>query len=444
MRTRTARILKWTGAVVVASGVLYAVLLGLANRSLRRAYSALEADGRPMQPAEIVPPAIPGTENAALVYQAVVLQLKAEPAGEQDLFTTLGDLAAEMNKEPTNGERTARFRELLQDSVVMDALGALERGTKKPGCQYELDYSQGAGILLPHLSDLRQLTRILCAVAHVQAADGDHAGMWNTLITALRLANAVKDEPILVSQLVRIAQFNLTVDTIHALAAAAPSDEQYAEISTLLNSYDDNSPLVAAMDGERVLLGEWVFGLPRSDLRQAAALLGDGAVPALAMACVFRPVFHFDHAAYLGVMHAYTRNAVEPYSEADAALVEELLNNVPRYCVFTRILVPALSQIKGRHFGMVARARITRAGLAALRYRRKHGAYPPSLAAVEARDFTDPFSGEPLIYRGAPKGFAVYSVGMNLADDGGAPAEDGQSGDIIWRYAEEAGAEPAS
>jgi len=32
---------------------------------------------------------------------------------------------------------------------------------------------------------------------------------------------------------------------------------------------------------------------------------------------------------------------------------------------------------------------------------------------------TDPFSGNPLIYRKTPSGFIVYSVGLNGKDDGG-------------------------
>jgi len=32
---------------------------------------------------------------------------------------------------------------------------------------------------------------------------------------------------------------------------------------------------------------------------------------------------------------------------------------------------------------------------------------------------TDPFSGNPLIYRKTPSGFIVYSVGSNGKDDGG-------------------------
>ena len=60
--------------------MIYAIALAFSAARLRRAYAALEKSGRPMQAAEIIPPAIPDTENAALLYQSAALLLKAEPA----------------------------------------------------------------------------------------------------------------------------------------------------------------------------------------------------------------------------------------------------------------------------------------------------------------------------------------------------------------------------
>ena len=434
MKSRTVKVLKWSGIAIVSLGLLYAVLLGLAGRSLHRTYQALEADGRPMRLAEIVPPAIPDADNAALIYQAVVLLLRAEPAGEKDLFTQLSDLAAKVLDDPSDAEATAAFRELFRTEIAVAAMEMVERGTLKSGCRHELDYSQGAAMLLPHLAHLRGLSRILCATARMQAAEGDHAGAWRTVITALRFSDAVKEEPLLVSQFVRLAQFKMAIAALQAVATrAVPSDTQAAEMANLLKSFEDHGPLVASLDGERLMLGEWAFGLG-SDARQALEIPSWRAT----LATFVRPLLRWDHAAYLGVMHAYTKNAAEPFSASDAKLGDALISTVPRYYVLTRMLAPALGQVKVKFVAATAESRVTQAGLAVLHHREKHGAYPETLAEVKMQSLTDPFSQRPLIYQPGPRGFTLYGIGEDLTDEGGTPAKkgDNRSGDVIWQFDE--------
>ena len=67
--------------------------------------------------------------------------------------------------------------------------------------------------------------------------------------------------------------------------------------------------------------------------------------------------------------------------------------------------------------------RCTITALAAERYRRWHGDWPPSLDALTpdlvAAVPTDPFSGDPLLYRRLPDGVVIYSVSTDGVDNGG-------------------------
>ena len=439
MKGRTVRVLKWAGVAMLVLGIVYAASLWLANRSLQQAYDALQADGRPMRLAEIIPPPVPEPENAALLYQAGILLLKAEGAEEQNLFKQLDDLASKVLDEPSTRVEQ-QFRKLADNNAVSNAMQLVEQATTRPHYRQDLDYSQGAALLLPHLTDMRTITRILCASAQIQSSDGDHNRAWNTAIVAMRVANALEKEPLLISQLVRLAQFRQAADTMQSLAEASPpSEEQEAEIRALLRPFDDIAPYLLALDGERLALGEWAFGLPPSQLRQNA-LIGESSSPlAVALLTSVRPLFRYDHAAYLRVMHAVTRNAEQPYSAEDPMLAETLLNEVPRYCVFTRMLTPAISRVKTRVTIARAQSRILRTGLSVLSYRREHGVFPETLNEAGIEQFTDPFSQRALIYRPMPTGFLVYSVGANMADDGGttpAKEDDQHSGDVVWRYAE--------
>jgi hypothetical protein len=67
--------------------------------------------------------------------------------------------------------------------------------------------------------------------------------------------------------------------------------------------------------------------------------------------------------------------------------------------------------------------RCTVAALAVERYRLAHGQWPESLDSVVPEYLpaapTDPFDGQPLRFRRLENGLVIYSVGLDLHDDGG-------------------------
>ena len=435
MKRRLVKTLKTLGYTAIVLAVIYAFLLTTGNIALKRAYKALESEGRPMQAEELIPPEIPATQNAALIYEAVMLQLKSEPAGDEGLFSALDDCAADMLEESHDTGAEEQFRRLAATEVAAQAIASLQRGAKKSGCRFDVDYGKGIEALLPHVSYIRNLSRILCANASLQSADGDHAQAWDTLITSLHVADSVRSEPILISQLVRIAAFGVTVDTLQAIAAdALPSDRQYEEIVRLLDSFASVEPLVTSFDGERLLFGESMFNRdPRWLLAGLNGGAGDRAPPVVAIS-LFTPLLRHNHAAYLNVMRVRATDAALPYSGADSRQDRELLENIPRYCFLARMIVPALNMAKRRYVSVMARASVTRAGLAALRYRQEKGVYPASLDVLGRDDLVDPFTGRTLAYETAPNGFLVYSIGENLVNDKGTVGKTKDEGDIVWRH----------
>lgn len=443
MKKRTVTVLKWIGTVIIALALCYMVLLVLASRSLRRAYAALEADGRPMKAEQIIPPMIPDTDNAALVYQSVILQLKSEKAGEKDLFTELGSAADIVLKETTNVEAKAQFRLLSQTPVASEALETLRKGTEKPGCRFDLAYTSAAFVECPHILELRNLSRILCALARQQADDGAHDLAWQTTLCCFRLANAPRDEPLLVTQLVRAALFSLANDTLHALAEKSnPSRQQIEALEGVLRDFEDMDHFVTSLDGERLLMGERAFNLVASEVQ--TALFGEpgnerftfGIRKAIAKAVFSSPLFVYDHAAYLRIMRVFTQDATKPFPLPEAATEKTLRQEMRRYHILTGLIVPAVATCSARIRAMNAGARVTRAGLAALKYRQDKGAFPNGLGDLGMGDLPDPFTGKPLIYQATPTGFILYSVGENLTDDNGTTSKKKRLGDIVWYYPE--------
>ncbi len=431
MKKKTATVLKWISGVIALIGIVYSGFTWHANRELSRVYAALEADGRPLTAAEITPPAIPDQDNAALVYEAVVLQLKSESSGEEDLFSLLNDLAKTiMGKTESKEDAVQTFIQLSKNDVFADALARLHAGSRKSGCSFDLDYSKGAELLLPHISELRSLSNLLCVTARMQADAGDKTAAWETILTSLRLANALKDEPLLISQLVRMAMFDSSANAIQALAQKTlPSEPQSREIEELLLNFEDIDPFLLGMDGERLLFGEWAFNFTQNDLLEQ--LTGDSSLMGRAYASMLinLPLRKYDQATYLKVMHTSTQHALAPYSPDNASLVEDMLMDAGPFAILTSLLAPATSQAHARHVSMIAKARITRAGLNVLRQREKADSFPETLEPLD-----DPFVQKPLIYKTSSKGFIIYSVGKNLNDDDGSASEDRDDNDIVWRY----------
>ena len=446
MKQRTAVILKWVGIVFVVLGFAYGALDFASRRALKCEYDALRAEGRPMELREIVPPAIPDADNAALVYNAAILMLKAEPPFKlegyappsdrviKNLFEQLNVVASEAIKHPTNTVTAEHMARLLDHPRVAEFLAAIERGSARPGYRHEIDYSRGAGILMLDIGENRSLSKILSVLARQQAASGKADAAWNTAVQGIRFADSLRTEPILISQLMRVAQVAIAVDALRAVVEfAPPSADDCAKLETLLASFESREPFVRTFDTERLAFGEW--GFRNHGFELVAATRQKPSVTPLSL-FYFCVISQWDHAAYLRIMRYYACNAAEPYAPGDAEIGDQMRNEVPRYCMLTRALVTAFSATKAQFTAMIARVRVTRAGLAAIRFKQEHGAYPSDLQALKLANADDPFTGKPLIYRPIDRGFTIYSVGLNVVDDGGTKGENWRSGDEVWRYEE--------
>jgi len=185
MKKKTVKILTGIAIVIVVLGLIYAIAVSVSSSKLHHAYSALEKDNRPMEPWQVIPPDVPDTENAALLYESAALLLKAQSAPQKNLLEYLGDLSSTFIKESLSSDKLAEFKQLIGQDIVTRALSAVEQGTQRPSCRFDHDYDAGLSMLLPHLSDLRNLARILCAKAYLEAKTGNPDSAWNMVRTQL-------------------------------------------------------------------------------------------------------------------------------------------------------------------------------------------------------------------------------------------------------------------
>jgi hypothetical protein len=443
MRKKTIKILKIIAIVLVALSLIYAIAIGVSSAKLRKAYAALEKAGRPMKPADVIPPDVPDAENAALLYQSAILLLKAQPAPNGNLLEYLGKLSDKFITESIEPDELAELQQLIGQDAVTQALSIVEQGIRRRSCRLEHDYKAGFNMLMPNLSSLRNLTRIIGAKACFQAEAGRPDAAWDLVLIQLRFADAQRNEPILISQLVRFASIRTSCQTIQKICEVAlPNPEQYRSIESMLSDYEDRKPLILALDGERLLGGEWAFNILRSESPRALTSsvgeeLGLGEV-LLRLYSAFKPLSLADHAAYVRIMGRYTESAQQPYPLSKAGTVDNKVEQMQsRLHIVTSIIIPALGRVIEIYCERTTQMRITRAGLAVLQERTARGAFPDSLEKLQLKNLDDPFSAEPLHLKLHGQGFILYSVGPDQKDDDGSPRQKKQKDDwdIVWSYA---------
>jgi len=446
MRKRTVKILKIIAVIVVVLSLIYAIAVGISGAKLRRAYADLKKDGRPMRQADVIPPEVPDTENAALLYESATLLLKAQPAPEGNLLEYLGELSDKFIKESIEPDELAEFQKLIEQDVVTQALSVVEQGTKRSSCRFDHDYNAGFNMLLPNMGGFRNIINILGAKSCLEAEAERPDAAWNLVQTQLRFADSLRNEPILISLLVRFVSIRNSCDTIQKICEIAPpNSEQYHILESLLLDYEDRTPLVLALDGERLLCGEWAFNLLKNgsfgELSASAGTESDLGGVLLSLYSAFKPLFLADHAAYVRIMGDYTRLVQSGSSDGHfpneaSALIRKVDETRSRLHIVTSMLEPAIGRVNELYGELIAQMRITRAGLALLQVSKAQGVFPETIEKLKIEKLDDPFSKELLRYKAQGQGFILYSFGRDEKDNGGSPREKKQEKDwdIVWSY----------
>jgi hypothetical protein len=441
MKKRTVKILKIIAIILIVLSLLYAIAVGVSAAKLNRVYADLRKDGRPLNQDDVIPKIVPDAENAALLYESAILLLKAQPAPEGNLLEYLGGLSGKFIKESLDPDKLVELQQLIDQDIVTQALSIVEQGTQRPSCWFDRDYNDGIYTLLPNVPNFREFSRILSAKARIEAQAGNLDKAWNMVRTQLRFADAMLNEPIIVPQLVRIAIIRMACRTIQELCAIEPPNEQQCRnIQELLSGLDDMTPMVRGIDGERLLIGEWAFNLPKNELYKIDTEYEYSEnTPGifyrfLILRITFKPFFLADRAAYMRFMHESVGLFEDSY-EHDKANIERM-DYLEEKHMLTSILMPATSRIKVLHCEFIAELRITQAGLALLQHKQDGETFPETLESFKKHNINDPFSGQQLLYKSPGQGFILYSIGPDEKDNEGSPKQKKQEKDwdIVWSY----------
>ncbi len=444
LRTVFYGIAAFTGAGLLLLIAAWAVWLNVEKGKVRAIQEEMRAEGLPMTAADLEPPPLADEDNAAPLLERAAELLK-ELKKREGWIDAVPAPGKEGERNPANFHeaKLAKLREQMAWPETQEVLRLLREATARPGARFNRDVTKGPAMELGPITEFITGARLLGVAAWLGARDGDAVRAATDLHAASRLGGLGGTSPVLIDWLVAVALDSLAVSMTSGVVAEfsppALDDPAWGRLSTFWGERERGmrASLVHAFDGERVLSGGWIFermlGQPGAfaDLSKSVGGGKDKTDKGASLALEFyahpwSPLLHADHAAYLQFMRDVRRRADGEKAVGDATA------QVPRSALFTRLAVPALEDIPLRSLEISAQLQLGQLGLALEQWRAEHGRYPENLAelALPAEETTDPFSGQPFIYRIEGDGVRLYSVGKDGKDDGGTTEK---RSDLVWR-----------
>lgn len=136
-----------------------------------------------------------------------------------------------------NRDVAARLQEILHEGLRV---------------RYPVDLTLGADAPLEYLAPLRSGTRLLALEATLAALDGDAEKSLRSLNAAVTLADSLRDEPLLISQLVRVACIAIACGAIEeSVNRTSFTGLQLRELEGALKSIDLDGMIARALVGDR-------------------------------------------------------------------------------------------------------------------------------------------------------------------------------------------------
>lgn len=358
---------------------------------------------------------------------------------------------------------------LLALSNWNETLEALRNTARqRPAGRFWINYESGIGSLFPHLSHLKGCAQFLRIRSAALLADGQTAAARDDVVLAFQLNDKIQSEPILISQLVRIAVLNINLLTVwDGLAEHRWTEPDLAALERELSRLNFLRDFHLAMDGERCCFALWAVDFIQrtgdmysisgteengnDSINQFERGVG-GNLLRLAPSGWFdqnRLSLSRRHTDLIRSMVDTERQLVPPQKSREIKAQINSIRITP-YDLLSPMLLPALDSAAKRFANAQTYANLARVAVACERYRLAAGNYPEQLDLLAPKWLPnvphDIINGQPLKYHRTDDGqFILYSVGWNETDDGGNVAKrvgkdgkeaamDQNAGDWVWQY----------
>jgi hypothetical protein len=385
---------------------------------------------------------VPDEQNSALVVAEALAKVPENwPAGPKPLP---GEPMPEVMRAYDRLDQSAANIRLddATAEVLRGELDAYEEGVRI--ARTVADYRRGRHDLelgptlidtpLAETQAARTPARLLAADAAIRAHDGDLDGALDSCRAILGVGRSIGDEPFLIAQLVRMAIGEVAMKSARRiLGQGEPSDAALGRLQVLVLDELAQPLLLHGMRGERAIQSELIrrVGAGEIPITALGGATFDPEGPRAVMGPCITLWFDYQQAVGLEWLNEAVAIARRPAAERPP-LWEQWEANRDRVrrsrLVFTAVLplllmpvLPSAGMAHSRYHAELGAASIL---LAAERHRRKTGAWPASIAAIDPAFLpsrpVDPFTGQPFRMEHREGQLRIYSLGPNHQDEHGA------------------------
>lgn len=408
-----------------------------------------EAKGDRYDWASIAPPPVPDEENVAAAPIFAELFPKPPAKPRLDAVRLPDCQGATGNWRLGRPTDLVKWRACFTNEDLTAALGRyepvlseVETALQRPQCRFPIRYEDHYSAALPHLAPLRNLARVYA----LRASTGSPDSALRDIQLCLRLADALKTEPVLISSLVRIAILEMAVQPVwEGLTTHRWNDAQVASVQAGFGKFNECEQLARAFQGERrfgFAATHWLLAKPRMINFLAADATANRLAAIAPAGWFYQNLLHIDRYYVEKVLPTIDTEQRRINVTAVEATERELARPGP-YTFLASMLLPAVQQCtrKAALSQTVADQIVVACALERFRLARAElpntlDALVPQYLAEIPRDVID---GQPLRYRrDGVDNFTLWSVGWNQTDDGGQIARNGErvddpKGDWVWR-----------
>jgi hypothetical protein len=326
--------------------------------------------------------------------------------------------------------------QLLDDRLAADVRAVLDKHrpavriarslARSPRGSYPIRWTEDAlSTLIPHLDNVRSVNRLLVWDAMLRAHDNDLNEAWASSQAALNTARSIGDEPIMISQLVRLACGQVAVQSMErVLAHGKVSEHALARMQQLLEDEAREPFFLRVARAERATLHR-VFTCLEEGKITIDQLPGPPSPKTVAEQISDFFTGRTGKRAHVRTLN-YLTEAVQitklPPEDQEARFqkLEVTVDSAPS---LARQLLPAFNKMRGAHKRCLAQLRSAFTAIAVERYRVVHGQWPKGLGGLVPvqlqRVPSDPFDGKPLRFRRLKNSIVIYSIGPDGKDNGG-------------------------
>ena len=413
--------LRWLIGIIVAVVVLvggYAFYRWAVRRGVEKRFAAIRAAGQPVTLKELDEwyPTPPVGLNGVDVYQRAFFAY-SNTGGDNENLPVVNRAALPELGEPIQPEMLSAIRVYL--AANDEALKLLHEAAAYEECRFSINMSPGPGMLMPHLAKLRHAARILYLEAILKTEDGDAEGAVQAVSDSLAVGNSLRNEPILISHLVQIACDSLSRASFERILSRTElTDAQLVSLRDAFRKAEAPEGMTRAFVGERC---------------QGIARFESTATPS-AMVLKLMGLADMEAKEYMDIMNIYIASAQASSTERQelSREITKRIHELPRWCVFSAMFLPALDRSIYEDSYDSARLRCAATAAVVERYRLANGRFPGQLSDITpeyiAEIPTDPFTASPLLYKMTDEGCVIYSVGQDGKDDGGIEFETDADG----------------